>query len=233
MARTSLLSSIHAKGMYACDGHYNCSNLSPNRMQHWELRTHENTKSRIMRVKNSRLVQTDEDFVHPHTSFVWSHHRVNVHQAIAVDLLHQIHSGVVKRMFSWILEELDNYGTDGTQEDSRCTAKEQVASAFRSVSPFFELKIFKNRTPCDLTQWSGKDSKALIQQMIAVLAPFLEPVNPWLLRFVKALADFAIMAAYRSHDESVLLYMEQALQIMDNLKSAFATKCETSFNFSK
>jgi len=137
----------------------------------WPKRTHQGSQRSIKRFEEGDFKQESDEFVHPYQNFAWKHHHLNIHEAIAVDILHQLHTGVVRRVFDWIIDELNYYGVEPKVEGEIHHITDQLRAAFQKVEPFFEVKVFKGVTPNDLKQWTGADSKALIRQLVAVLTP--------------------------------------------------------------
>lgn len=158
------------------------------------------------------------------TSFMWDFQRVNMHEIMHVDLLHQCFKGVVHRAITeWVLPALKD-----TLGDSLATAS--LDRRFAAIPPFPMLKRFTAFS--NISQWTGVEQKALLRQLVPVLAPLLS--RP-MIQFVRAVVDFTLHAQYFSHDTDTLLWMEAALQRIDLLKEIFRpfTAPTTGFNFPK
>lgn len=128
----------------------------------------------------------------------------------------------MKRTVNKVVAELDESGIDLKDVYGKTKKpSEQFNEAFKNCNPFFDLRLFNNKGPTELSQWTGDDSKTIVRLLVPALAPILEKTNPWLLRGCKAMANLTIMLEYRSIDEAVLSYIEAALMVLDELKDAF------------
>lgn len=206
----------------------------PGRGPPWPKRTHGESREKIRLAEAGQVEQTSDEWIHPHKNFAWDHHLLNIHESIAVDLLHQIYQGLVKRTVRQVVAELDESGIDLKDDDGRTKRpSEQFNEAFKDCNPFFDLKRFNNKGPTELVQWTGDDSKTIVRLFIAALAPLLEKTNPWLLRWCKAMIDLTLMLEYRSIDDDVLTYIEADLKIMDKLKGAFGLLTDKKWCYPK
>ena len=56
----------------------------------WPLRTHNSTQQQIERQHAGLEAKDSKDWVHPVKNFAWRHELVNIHEAMIVDVLHQL-----------------------------------------------------------------------------------------------------------------------------------------------
>ena len=86
---------------------------------------------------------------------------------------------------------------------------DKLDARFCLIPDFTGLKRFTKFSA--VKQWTGMEQKAIVQQIMPVLAPLLAPNHANVLDFCRALVDFILMAQYRSHDDATLKYLDQAL----------------------
>ena len=115
----------------------------------------------------------------------------------------------------------------------------QLDHRFAQVPPFHEMKLFSWFS--QVKQWTGNEHKAMVKQLVPVLAPLLKTgAGPAALHCTQAILDFVMLASYTSHDKQTLGYMTAALERVDKLKSVFKNSRpfnketeERHFNFPK
>jgi hypothetical protein len=92
---------------------------------------------------------------------------------------------------------------------------------FKKISSFTSLKIFTRFF--DVKQWTKIEQKVVFRQIIFVVTFLL--IDKWshALNFIRALIDFILMIQYRSHDESILQYLQHAIYWMNVFKSIFVS----------
>lgn len=199
----------------------------------WNLRTHQSTQSQIVsQQRQNTSAGPDAMAVHPVANFAWKHSLVNIHSAMMVDILHQLLKGIVKRLLDWTGDLVNNLGVGGGKrkrggklvKDSSYAI--QLDERFRQVPPFHNLKRFTNFSK--VQQWTGNEQKALVQQLVPVLAPMLTTQAPAALQCIRAVMDFVVLASYASHDEHTLGYMAASLDRLDKLKKVFQHSRPTS-----
>ncbi|KAI9750296.1 MAG: hypothetical protein M4579_006529 [Chaenotheca gracillima] len=215
-----------------------------NLCQEWPKRTHESTQLQIATQSNQRRARGDDTWIHPVANFAWRHHHVNIHGGMMVDVLHQLLKGVVMHLIEWIqslladlLKPSQKRKRDRTNIATE-SATAQLDDRFRKIPRFTGLKRFNNFS--QVKQWTGVEQKAIVFQLIPVVAPLLVARAPAALHFARALVDFVLLAQYRTHDEETMRYMSHALYRIDQLKGVFRdyrpadreTK-EGHFNFPK
>lgn len=213
-------------------------NLTP--LERYPLRDHQYSQDLIQHIRTvGRKRKRDEgDGVHESTdehdlkemaiddivSFMWSFRRVNIHEVMHIDILHQCFKGIVHRSLNeWIIRALQH-------RDGIVQANAAIDDRFRSIPTFSKLKLFPSYST--VTQWSGVEQKALLRQVIPALAPLL-PTK--MIQFMRAVVDFTLHAQYFSHDAETLSWMEAAIKRIDILKQGFQdyTAFNTGFNIPK
>lgn len=193
----------------------------------WPSRTHESTQKQLRLQAETQMNPKHPDWVHPVENFAWKHHHLNIHDAMMVDILHQLHSnGIVDHLLKWVRKLLDKHVPRSRRTANGDilpgqTAKDQLERRFQMVTAFVGLKHFSHFS--EVKQWTGNEQKSILHQMVPVIAPLLTPIDPHAMLCVRAFMDFVMLAHYRSHDEETLGYMEHALKRIDLLKEVFRT----------
>jgi hypothetical protein len=97
----------------------------------------------------------------------------------------------------------------------------RLNARFKKISSFTSLKIFIRFF--DVKQWTKIEQKIVFRQIILVVTFLL--IDKWshVLNFIQALIDFILMTQYRSHDESILQYLQHAIYRMNVFKSIFVS----------
>lgn len=217
--------------------------------QGYPLRTHHSTFQQIIAqrdilAKKTTLYARKTDgqidksmWVHDRDNFAWKHHLVNIHEVLHIDILHQLLKGIVSRLMQWIQDHLEKEiggGVSGGKKKSTTIQKSgwilQLDDRFRQIPAFPGLKVFGNFS--NISQWTGVEQKALLHQLIPAVAPLLK--DEGMMGFARAVVDFVLQAQYKSHDDTTLRYMNDALRRMDLLKWAFREQQgKTAFNYPK
>jgi hypothetical protein len=157
-------------------------------------------------------------------SFMWDFHRVNMHEVMHFDFLHQGLKGLVDRTLNkWIRPTLKKrYGL--TQAESRLDAR------FRLIPTFADNKTFQNLS--EVTQWTGVEQKMLLRQMVPALCPLLSTEEH---EHLRATVDFCLHGQYYSHDDETLSYVLDAIERMNVFKETYrdVTAPATGFNIPK
>ena len=161
-----------------------------------------------------------------------------------IDVLHQLLKGIAMYLITWSKDLVTSAipmvrkrkGQGRTVAESSGTV--QLDERFRRVPQFPGLKLFKGFSR--VKQWTGVEQKAIVRQLIPVLAPLLSVKEPAAMHCARAIVDFILMAQYKTHDDETLRYMEQALYRIDKMKVAFRalrpidkSTDEGHFNFPK
>ncbi|KAH6510364.1 hypothetical protein HBI81_260520 [Parastagonospora nodorum] len=187
-----------------------------------------------------------DDFVHPVDCFGWKHHNFNIHVSLATDTLHLLLKGLVMKMLDFMQDMLDDIypGSRKTWDNSTTPVTQESGSTqlnerFRQVMHSTGLKRFNNkRAFTEVSQWTGTEQKAIIQQLVAVVSPLFVSKAPFALHFIRAVCDLVTLAQYKSHDEDTLAYIQGALERMNVFKEEFRVYRRTlgeekNFNYPK
>jgi hypothetical protein len=196
-----------------------------NLTKQWDDRTHELTQRQIFCQRQTGLAKTDDTWVHDVENFAWKHSYVNIHKAMMIDVLHQLLKGITMYLITWIKTLTSNIlpavrkrkRQDRTIKES--SGSIQLDERFRCVPPFTGLKRFSRFS--EVKQWTGVEQRAIIRQLIPVLAPLLSTKVPGAMHCARAIVDFILLAQYKTHDDETLRYLEQALYRIDRTKAVF------------
>ena len=83
----------------------------------------------------------------------------------------------------------------------------------------------------EIKQWTGVKAKAMMKGFVGVIAGLLPPKA---IQAIRAIIDFAYIAAYHSHSESTLKWLEEALDKFHANKEIFIEEgIQEHFNFNK
>lgn len=164
--------------------------------------------------------------VHKVRNFVWGHRLVDVHQAIAPDILHQLLKGHLDYLIGYIkalVTKKDVSGGLSRNKPGRANGVKQLDARFESVPPYPGLKIFNGRKHSfsEISQWTGDEQRAMVRQIVPVITPLFLKIMPEVVLYTRALVDFYIIATAKAHAEPQLRYMEDNLHTMDCLKWVF------------
>ncbi|KAF2715839.1 hypothetical protein K431DRAFT_289888, partial [Polychaeton citri CBS 116435] len=203
-------------------------------------RTHKTTQQQHKRQRLSKIEKKDVSWIHDINCFAYGHRYVNIHKTMMVDILHQLLKGVLMHVLGWIqalledqlpkaksrqtqtaLESAPNRGArKRTGTISRGVVRDIIDKRFASIPAYSNLRIFKHLSA--VKQWTGKEQKSILRQILPVFTPLLEEVGAYdAIRFVRAMVDFIILAMYKSHDDDTLRFMTLALFRMNQYKEAF------------
>src|SRR6266436_1200354 len=196
-----------------------------NLTEQWDDRTHELTQQQISHQRQTGLLKTNDTWVHDIENFAWKHPYLNIHKAMMVDILHQLLKGIAMYLISWIRTlASDLLPAVRKRKRQGRTIKEssgsiQLDERFRCVPHFTGLKRFSRFS--EVKQWTGVEQKAIIRQLIPVIAPLLSTKEPGAMHCARAIVDFILLAQYKTHDDETLRYLEQALYRIDRTKVVF------------
>ena len=77
-----------------------------NLTRQWPFRTHEWTQGQIELQRQRHVPRKSADWVHDIECFAWSHHLINIHETMMIDVLHQPFKGMIMHLLSWIQDLL-------------------------------------------------------------------------------------------------------------------------------
>jgi hypothetical protein len=195
----------------------------------WQPRSEERMRARVAKQNLLATKKDDPQWVHPNYPFFWSHSLSDMHENVAVDMLHGLQKGVFRNLVDMTLslvydlfpaERATKELTKAQRTYKQSAGLVRLDARFNEVPRFQGLKHFNKFT--QVTQWTGGEERDLIRVWIPVLAPLLKEKAPHALAYSRALIDFILIAQSRSHDEATIGYLEQALFRIDLLKGAFA-----------
>lgn len=128
-------------------------------------------------------------------------------------------------LIAWLTDLLDNVlpvrsrYVNSIARMTRDSPMFQLDERFRAVPEFAGLKTFKHFS--QVKQWTGNKQKAIVRQLVVVIAPLLRTREPAAVLFTRAVMDFVLMAQYKTHSDATLAYIEHALYRMDKTKDVF------------
>jgi hypothetical protein len=133
---------------------------------------------------------------------------INIYQAIAPDVLHQLLQGILRHLLSWLTKAL------GAAE---------INARSQRQSPNHHTHIFTEGIT-GLCRMTGKEhdmmSRILLALVIGVHLP--NDLNPsWLVRTVRAFLDFLYLVRLHRHSSDTLHRLKSALKMLHKNKSIF------------
>ena len=198
-------------------------------LKQWPLRTHQQMRDQMQKQKSQKVNQSDQNWVHDINSFAWRHSFLNIHESIAVDMLHQLQKGVFRDLVRWTMDlvkdlVLGQRATKTKKKKDRSYKESpglvQLDARFELVPRFPGLRHFNHFS--HVQQWTGNEERDLLRIIIPVITPLLLPKAPHALAYARALIDFITLVQYRTHNDYTLRYISQAIFRIDNTKEAFA-----------
>lgn len=104
------------------------------------------------------------------------------------------------------------------------TLKDKVEAVidqrFASVLAYAKIRRFEHLS--SRTQWTGREQKSILRQVMPVFTPILQDIGAIdAIRFLRAVVDFILLAMYESHDDDTLRYLQLALFRMNQCKEVF------------
>ncbi len=193
----------------------------------WSFRTHETIQSQIRRQRFENIVKTDDKWVHNVECFVRKHDFVNIHEIMMIDILHQLLKNMMMHVITWIKIILKTEMSISSKRKNVFITTQNLSklnrlnARFKKISSFKNLKIFTRFF--NVKQWTRIEQKIVFRQIIFIVTFLL--IDQWshALNFIRALIDFILMIQYRSHDESILQYLQHVICWMNVFKSIFVS----------
>jgi len=71
-------------------------------LEQFPLRTHQQMADQMEKQREQGIRQADKNWVHQMSCFAWGHDLVNIHETIAVDMLHQLQKGVFRDLVTLV-----------------------------------------------------------------------------------------------------------------------------------
>ena len=191
-------------------------------------RTEADTREMLAEQEAGSLPRTDHQWVHDVKPFFWNHPISDMHENVAVDMLHGLQKGVFRNLVDMTCELIQDL-YPGQRATKARTKRDRLYSQspgiirldarFKAVPNYQELKHFKSFS--NVTQWTGGEERSLIRVWITVVTPLLIEKAPMALAYSRALVDFILIAQGRTHSDDTLDYLRAALVRIDALKGAF------------
>jgi hypothetical protein len=127
----------------------------------------------------------------------------DIHSAISPDILHQIFKGVFKHVMTWISDHIClNMGI------SPDDAGMELDRRFQQMLPWPGLKEF-NKGISEVQTWQGHEQKDMMRVYLGVINGL---VDDEVMRAVRFLIQFIMVAEYKSHSDATLASMEKSLK---------------------
>jgi hypothetical protein len=146
----------------------------------------------------------------------WSQKSTRLATAGAPEILHTVYPGVLQHMMSWIVSFL--------KEHKRMDRFDAIWMGVPAYPDFLKF----NKTYAVVSQWTGKEMRALGRILLRVFSAALwgptsseKPKFTQAILCVKAMIHFDLMAQYRSHTDSTIQYMEEYLDEFHHHKDVF------------
>jgi hypothetical protein len=131
---------------------------------------------------------------------------------MVVDILYQLFKGFVMNAKDWIEKFLKISGRQNKRWNT-----ESLSKRFRNIPLFGKLRVFPNYL--NVSQWTGDKQKALIKQLVPVLALMLS--NHAALQYVYAVVDMVLLTQFIIHDNDTLQYINAVFYRIDKFKNIF------------
>lgn len=133
----------------------------------------------------------------------------NIFQAIAPDMLHQLHKGVFKdHLVNWVTQTLHHTSNNGERE---------LDERFKAMISHPELRHFKKGIS-SISQWTGTEYKHMQKVFIGAIAG---GVDPEVIRPARAVVDFIYYAHFAVQTQTSLECLDSAWKMFHETKSIF------------
>jgi len=166
---------------------------------------------------NSEAADAELSLRHGHPQFnVFRHIPCIVSDLPKANLLHSMQISMLDQLWKWIFhfvkthERLDKYN-----------------AIWLSVPACHDLTP-KNKSYEEVSQWNGQEMKEMGWYLLGVVAQSLQggspaqrPIFNHPMECTQALLEFYMHARYKSHDDTALSYMEDALHRFHTIKDVF------------
>jgi hypothetical protein len=124
-----------------------------------------------------------------------------------VDILYQLLKSIVMHLLTWIKLLLRSIVPIGKHKQGSLilqdsSSKVQLDNWFSKVLYFPGLKQFQNFS--HIKQWTGDEQKAIVGQLIPIIALLLVKHFPKAIHYTRAVIDFIIIVSYKTHSKLTL-----------------------------
>ncbi|KAH9178034.1 hypothetical protein EDB89DRAFT_2112020 [Lactarius sanguifluus] len=174
------------------------------------------------------ILWDDFSFRHNIVPFTCSFPRTDIHELLALDLLHQLIKGVFKdHLVGWVLEYLHLTH----REKAALEIIKDIDCQISAVLPFPGLRRFPDGR--DYKQWTGDDLKALMKVFLAAIAGyvpsvmvqciavFMDVTNSSGISGVNATMDACYIARRNAIDSLSLEHLRDCVQTFHQLRAIF------------
>jgi hypothetical protein len=179
-------------------------------------------------LEENRLDEFKEVHLQPTSNLFWDYPLCNVYRLWQPDALHQLYLGIVKDLFNWLLEYLTDRGLKA-EFDARFTSVPHYPNMLRFSKPFDALKN---------GSWHGKEIREMLRSLSAVCAPLLSSdvagktisesaSDTEVMKTIRALIEFSLLASQRTHSDISLKYLDEALESFYKCKQIFTPQHAT------
>jgi hypothetical protein len=148
---------------------------------------------------------------------IWNMKCISPTTIIVPNIIHTVYLGMLEHLMDWVTSFLEQHSRIG-----------QFNQVWAMIPPYPGFARFNK--PCSqVTQWSGKEMKALGSGIVPVFLATL--LNPWAsqripfteaLLCVNNLVYFHLRAQYQYHSEAIIEYMENYLEQFHRHKDVFS-----------
>jgi hypothetical protein len=195
----------------------------------WKRRSSNTKKSTHSTKELDREARAKAMRLQPIQNFAWKHPHLDIHQAIATDMLHVFYSnGMVQYVLDWMLRIIDPEFTQkvqraqqkkGKKGPTKLDTRSRVDDLLLACPAFPNFKRL-NRAYSSISQKTGNEMKTLSKILVPALGPILATKSPLAALFLRAFSDFLMVAHYYAQDETTLGYLSKYLEIMNICKPA-------------
>jgi len=154
-----------------------------------------------------------------------------------IDVLHQLLKNTVTYLVHWLKQLIEKSITvtkkkkDIRHKISSAFEATQLNYQFCSILTFAELKIFQRYS--SIKQWIKADWKAIVHQIVSMIASLLVHDAFAAVHFTWAVVNFVMLTQYIFHDKNTFQYLLHALFQINKLKNVFQHLCPVNSNISE
>jgi hypothetical protein len=177
----------------------------------------------LYHIHESYSIRISEDgWIHNMPNFAWSHTHANIHNAMMIDILHQLLQSLFKHLIDWVKVIVCGLpcGPEMADEEGKKSFGEiQLDEQFRNMAEYPDLQLFKKFSA--IIQWTGEECQLILQQFILVIASLLLENHVDQLSCARSIVDFILVNTYKVHDNEIIRYLSHGLGLIDLMKEAF------------
>jgi hypothetical protein len=166
---------------------------------------------------NTKAANAELSARHVHREFhVFRHIPCIVSDLAKPDLPHTMQIGMFDHLQKWNFHFMKTHGR-----------LDKYNEIWLSVPAYHDLTL-KNRSYEEVFQWNGKEMKEMSRYLLGVVtqslrgeSPAQSPIFNRAIECTRALLELNLDARYKSHDDSTLSYMDDALHRFHTFKDVF------------